>query len=257
MPRSHIPVATAAAVLLLALAPVGGVSSALASPAYSSGGCDINRSVDGPVAGGSQCAGADLSGEHLAQSDFDGADLTGADLSKADVQASTFLGAKISGADFTAARIVGADFTGAGIVPQTLAVTASTADGAPVTFEPVLPTGLTMNGCSIAGEPVASGATFPLGQTGVVCSFASSRPNEVATAVITITVSTAETTAPPVPVFTSGPTTTSAPTAASQGLSPQTLALLVTGAGGVLLLGVIALVIRGVLGRRGRAGGRH
>ena len=40
----------------------------------------VNRAVDGPVAGGSRCAGADLSGAKLAQSAFQGADLSGASL---------------------------------------------------------------------------------------------------------------------------------------------------------------------------------
>jgi hypothetical protein len=230
-------------------APALGAPALAATPVYSSDGCVINHSADGPVAGGSQCANADLSGDHLAQSDFDGANLTNADLSTTDVQASTFNGANITGADFTGARIVGADFTGAGILPATLEVTASTASGAPVTLTPTLPKGITMAGCSIAGEAVAAGAVFPLGQSGVVCSFASSRPNEVATALVMVTVSSPQTSAPPVPVFTQAPTSAAPSAAAAQGLSPATATLLVGGAGLVVLLGVVGLIIRGARGR--------
>ncbi|RFA19997.1 pentapeptide repeat-containing protein [Subtercola boreus] len=245
--------------LLLGLIGLDAASAApaLADPVYSSGGCDINRAVDGPVAGGSQCAGADLSGEKLAQSAFQGADLSGADLAKADVQDSNFTGANLSGADFSATRIVSADFTGAGIVPATVDVTADSADGAPVTFTPALPTGLSLVGCTIAGEAVESGAIFPLGMSGIVCSFASSRPNETATALVKISVTTPATTAPPVPVFTDAPATTGAAASGStsQGLPRETLTLLLIGGGAVLLLGVVGLVVRGARGSRG--GGRH
>lgn len=240
--------------------PVGaGAVSALADPVYSSGSCEINRAVDGPVAGGSQCAGADLSGEKLAQSAFQGANLSGATLARADVQDSNFEGANLSGADFSATRIVSANFTGAGILPATLDVTADSADGAPVTFTPTLPTGLTMTGCTIAGEAVESGAVFPLGMSGVVCSFASSRPNETATALVQISVTTPATTAPPVPVFTQAPVTQGSGASGSTGLSRETLTVLLIGGGGVLLLGIVALVVRGARGssRSSRSRGRH
>ncbi|PPF82960.1 hypothetical protein C5B96_08460 [Subtercola sp. Z020] len=224
-------------------------------PVYSSGDCEINRAVDGPVAGGSQCAGADLSGEKLAQSAFQGANLSGATLARADVQDSNFEGANLTGADFSATRIVSANLTGAGILPATLDVTADSADGAPVTFTPTLPTGLTMTGCTIAGEPVESGAVFPLGMSGVVCSFASSRPNETATALVQISVTTPATTAPPVPVFTQAPVTQGA---GRTGLPPETLTVLLIGGGGVLVLGIIALVVRGARSSRADRGrGRH
>ncbi|MBM7471735.1 pentapeptide repeat-containing protein [Subtercola frigoramans] len=222
---------------------------AVSAQAFTSGSCVINRSVDGPVAGGSRCAGADLSGEHLAQSDFDGADLTGANLKSADVQASTFSGATLTGSDFTGARVVGADFTGAGIVPGHLDVDATGSTGAAASFEPALPTGLSLVGCGIAGEPVASGAVFPLGTTGVLCSFATSRANEVATAVITITVASPHTSAPPVPVFTE--TASAAPAAPStRGISGDTMTLLLVGAAVVVGLGIVGLIIRAVLARR-------
>ncbi|CAN5282004.1 hypothetical protein BH09ACT6_BH09ACT6_21220 [soil metagenome] len=224
--------------------------------AFTSGGCVINRSVDGPVAGGSRCAGVDLSGEHLAQSDFDGADLTGANLKGADVQASTFSGANLTRADFTGARIVGADFTGAGIVPATLDVAATGAEGASAAFAAVLPTGLTLSGCSIAGEPVDSGAVFPLGTTGVVCSFASSRPGEKALAVVTITVTAPHTSAPPVPVFSQAATPVAA-APPNRGLDPATTGLLLFGGAAVVVLGIAGLIIRAVLGRRRPGRSRH
>ncbi|WP_172592155.1 pentapeptide repeat-containing protein [Subtercola boreus] len=241
------------ATLVLAGVLVGaGAAPALADPAYSSDGCDINRAVDGPVSGGSKCAGADLSGAKLAQSAFQGADLSGATLARADVQDSNFQGANLTGTNFSATRIVSADFTGAGILPATLDVTADSATGGAVTLTPTLPTGLTMTGCTIAGEAVESGAVFPLGQSGVVCSFASSRPNETATALVKINVTTPATTAtaPPVPVFTETPAARAPSGAASQGLPAGTMNILLFGGGGVLLLGIVALVVRGALGSR-------
>ncbi|QWT23709.1 pentapeptide repeat-containing protein [Subtercola sp. PAMC28395] len=247
--RSRWAIGVAALVALLVCGFSILAVPAVSAQAFTSGTCVINRSVDGPVAGGSRCAGADLSGEHLAQSDFDGADLSGASLKNADVQASTFAGATLTGSDFTGARVVGADFTGAGIVPGHLDVDATDTSGAAASFDPALPAGLTLVGCGIAGEPVASGAIFPLGTTGVLCSFATSRANEVATAVITITVASPHTSAPPVPIFTQ--TASAAPAAPpTRGISGDTMTVLLVGAGAVVLLGIVGLIIRAVLARR-------
>jgi len=215
---------------------------AFADPVYNKGSCVINRLVDGPVAGGSQCAGADLGGAHLAQAALQGADLTGTNLAKADIQAASLVGARIEGANFTGARVVGADLTGTGIFPPTIDVVSPTATGAPVEFQPILPQGLTLKQCTIAGEPVASGAVFPVGTSTIVCSLNSSRSaDEDAIALVKIAVTTPDV-APIGPTFTEIPLSTER----QSGMSVDTAMAWVIGGGALLLVGVITVIIAGV-----------
>lgn len=252
MPRffsSPLRLVSSGVILTLAVFLAVPSGAAVADPLVTKDACVINKLVDGPVAGGSQCAGANLARAKLVQAALQGADLTGANLSGADLQGSSLLGAKVAGADFSGARIISADFTGTDILPAKIEVVSPTVDGVPVEFQPVVPKGLTMQGCTVAGVPVESGAIFPVGQSAIVCLLVSSRSaDDIATAVVKISVTTPDTT-PIVPVFTEPPATPRS--SAQTPLPPATVMIILIGGGLLLLIGILAVVASVIRSRRG------
>lgn len=241
---------------LAALATIGapvliGATAANADPVYSEGSCVISRTVDnGP--GAAQCAGADLSGEKLAEADFKNADLTGASFVDGDVQGAVFTGANLAGTDFSGARVVGADFSGAGIVPASIDVPATSPDGAAVTWTVSPPAGMTVDGCSIVGAPVDPGATFPIGTSGILCTISTSSDKGTASAVIVVNV-TAQATATPTiaPLFSDTPAAAPSSSSTGSGGTPNWLMIGGFVGGAVVVAGGIAALV--VSNRRGRA----
>ena len=221
-----------------ALAVIVPAQAAHAEVYYDEGGCVVQQLIDGPPAGGSQCAGVDLSGLALGQANFTDANLAGTNLSGTKLQGAIFKGADITGANFGDAQLEGADFTGAGIVPEVLDVQATSATGSTAEIPFNVPTGITAGQCTIVDVPIDGTTVFPVGESGVLCRFTAK--GGAAIAVVRIVVAAPEVaTDAPEPLFSDEPG--AAGTESTDEIDWGMISLVAGSALGVLVLGAAAI----------------